>query len=232
MLYFYRSNKVLIVLLSCFLAACPAFSLEEKKEETKTLYLEGVQYPKKTPPPLPAFRPPKPSSGPLISSNIGYGYLFYGSKNVIRSPVYEALIGYHIGNSLKIAGSYQYQQADFDIRVKAVTNIGSHAFHFENQMRKTTLALQSFAVRLIAAPSEPGRWSVFKVYPYLSIGVGYGWADLKRMANFKDTVYLFDLGIAIGANFLSATVGCKYNSWALSNQLYSLVPYVGVQLSF
>ncbi len=231
-MYFNRSNKVLIALLSCFLTSASVFSIDEKKEEPQTLYLDGVQYSRKPTPTVPVVYHPKRTNGPLISSNVGYGYLFHGPKNVLRSPVYEFLAGYHIGTSLKLVGSYQYQQTNINAGHNGTTNIGTHSYRFNNERRATTFSLQSLVAKIIASPSEPARLSIFKLYPYISFGVGYGWAELKRVANFKDTVYLAEAGITAGANFLSVTLGCKYNRWALNNELYSLVPYVGLQIAF
>ena len=173
----------------------------------------------------------KEKSGTLFSTNTGVGFLFEGAKKHISLPTYEAMLGYHLGNSFKIAAAYQYQSAEFDMNLKGNAYIAGSPLKYDYKV-KSSVNIQLLAVKFTSAPIYPLRWAIFTLYPYLSVGVGQGWVDVRNVVNLKRTVYLADVGIALGTRLISATAGCKYNNWSWENKFYSVIPYIGLPLSF
>lgn len=174
---------------------------------------------------------PKEKSGPFISSNTGIGFLFNQSSFMLSSPVYEAILGYHLGNSFKIATAYQYQRAPMDVRFQG------HAFiagkkHAYNYAVKSGVNLQSLALKLFVSPAHPYRWKILTLSPYFSIGTGLGFADVKGMFKTRTTLFMADCGLSFGTSFISTTAGCRYNSWSWDNGIFSIAPYAGLQISF
>ncbi|MCH9632275.1 MAG: hypothetical protein S4CHLAM6_06060 [Chlamydiae bacterium] len=173
----------------------------------------------------------KEKSGTLISTNTGIGFLFEGTKNRVSLPTYEAMLGYHLGNFFKVAAAYQYQRAEFDMNLKGEAYIAGGPLKYDYKV-KTNVNIQLLAVKFISAPKHPLRWTIFTLYPYLAVGAGQGWVDVKNVVNLKRVVYLADIGIALGTRLISATAGCRCNSWSWENKFYSVIPYIGLQLSF
>ena len=179
--------------------------------------------------PLPEVK--KEKSGPFIASNTGYGFLFNKSKYVLASPVYEGIVGYHVGNSYKIAFSYQYQHTPLDVQFQGRAVIAGRSHPYE-YMVNSGLNLQTAALKLYTSPPHPYRWKIFTFSPYLSFGTGLGWADVKGVFQARRSIFLGEVGFCAGMSAVSATAGCKYSNWSFDNNIYSVTPYVGLQISF
>ena len=103
-------------------------------------------------------------SGPFISSNTGFGFLYNKYKYMLASPVYEAIFGYHIGNAYKIGVSYQYQHAPLDVQFqgRAVIAGNPHAYDY---LINSGLNLQTASLKLYTSLPKPYRWKIFTFYP-------------------------------------------------------------------
>lgn len=203
------------------------FSAESKKSQLSELDFVPTEEQRSFPEPI----IPREKSGPFISSNTGISFLFNQSSFMLSSPVYEAIIGYHLGNSFKIATAYQFQQAPMDVRFQG------HAFvagkkHAYNYSVNSGVHLQSLALKLFVSPAHPYRWKILTLSPYFSVGTGLGFADVKGMFKTRTTLFMADCGLCFGTSFISTTAGCRYNSWSWDNGIFSIAPYAGLQISF
>lgn len=183
--------------------------------------------------PLPITNPEEEYGGAYFSTNAGIGLLYNRRQTITNSPVYEAVAGYHLGTRMKIAASYQYQRSIDMIELPLVQNERGHLVSSRyGYLSGYEMDMQVAALKFFAAPGMSARWGKAAFYPYLSAGIGYGWLNLKEEGIYRTPVVTADVGMAVGTTLISATAGCKFNGWSVQSRLYSLIPYIGLQLTF
>lgn len=196
---------------------------------------------------------PDEDKGLFVSSNAGVSFDMYGAKAVYRSAVYEAILGYHLSSRFKLGASYQYY-APLHIRgsflIRDYYTGQSEVKHF-----KYDVYLQSVALKVYFSPEHPIRWNEFILSPYFSFGTGLGYLEFSQKSPFSyvnsrnflvksiriKRMYLFyplvmsEGGLTFGTDFFSLTTGIRigrYQSVVFNTGFFSLVPYLGLQLTF
>lgn len=222
--------KKTICILCALLSALSLYSYEELSNKQALL---DAEQPLLQEAPLKDYNPSKKvestSRGPFVSSNTGLGFVFFGSSFVEKAPAYEALLGYQIANSLKVALSYQYQNVPLETSYRQDASILQD---YINRIFQSGIRLQTGAIKVTSSLPSPFLLGLLRVTPYLSCGTGFGYAELVDVFGSVESVFIVDMGLALKVKSLSAQVGCKYNNWSWRGRFFSVIPYVGLQVNF
>lgn len=177
------------------------------------------------------YPPKKEHPSYIVSTNSGVGLVYNQNQKILQSAAYELFFGRYLGASLKLGGAYQYQSAPFHAEFTGSIKVGPNQMPYHYVIRSKA-DIQTFSAKLYALLPEFYAWQVLCFSPYLSCGVGPSWLYIQNFMQTRTLALSAEGGMSIGVAKFSAMVGFRGQYWLSQIRMYSLTPYIGLQVNF